>query len=485
MIPPDQLPPSGANPVPRLLEGWGMICKGRSQLYRPRTLEEVGDALSDSASRRLSVIARGSGFSYGDAALNDGQAVIDTTGLNSTKVESLPEQNIDVQTGTTIEALCSVASAHGLWPGVVPGTAFPTVGGCIGANVHGKNNWLAGAFGDHVMEIELMLASGEVVRCSRSAHPDLFKAVIGGYGLLGVVLSARLHLEALESMDLHVEEMAAPNFEALLQIFELRQVGMEYGVGWLDGFASGASLGRGLVQICQTAPTSFSGDGQGPFESGPGRAKSSYSSGIEQLRRKAELWRLLKPLSGSQSLRILNSARYNWGMMRSGHVSFVPRRHFHFMLDTIPDWRRAFQPLGLLQFQMFVPRDECLAVFSKVLERMQQQNQFPILAVVKRHRTDDFLLSYGVDGYSLSLDFHVTAANRDRLTRELLQLAREVVLPAGGRFYPAKDSILSREDMEGSYGADAVEAFRRLKSEWDPESRFTSDLYRRLFLPQA
>ena len=34
------------------------------------------------------------------------------------------------------------------------------------------------------------------------------------------------------------------------------------------------------------------------------------------------------------------------------------------------------------------------------------------MGIFKRHRPDDFLVSYGVDGFSLGLDFKVTGANR-------------------------------------------------------------------------
>jgi len=54
------------------------------------------------------------------------------------------------------------------------------------------------------------------------------------------------------------------------------------------------------------------------------------------------------------------------------------------------------------------------------------------------------------------------------------------VLPAGGRFYPAKDSVLDREAMTQSWGTDRVDRVLQIKRQLDPEGLFSSNLSRRL-----
>ncbi|HEV3312235.1 MAG TPA: FAD-binding protein, partial [Chloroflexota bacterium] len=109
----------------------------------------------------------------------------------------------------------------------------------------------------------------------------------------------------------------------------------------------------------------------------------------------------------------------------------------------------------------------------------------PFLAVLKRHRPDSFLLSEGVDGFSLSMDYHPGQSGRVNLEAALSRLTDEVVLPAGGRFYLAKDSVLTPEQMHRSFGIDAVDSFLSLKRRLDPGEIFQSDMYRRLFAPFA
>ena len=81
-------------------------------------------------------------------------------------------------------------------------------------------------------------------------------------------------------------------------------------------------------------------------------------------------------------------------------------------------------------------------------------------------------MSHAVDGFSLALDFRVTADNRQALW-ELCHEMDEAVLGAGGRFYLAKDSTATAETFAAAYPG--LERFREFKRELDPDGLLTSD----------
>jgi decaprenylphospho-beta-D-ribofuranose 2-oxidase len=113
---------------------------------------------------------------------------------------------------------------------------------------------------------------------------------------------------------------------------------------------------------------------------------------------------------------------------------------------------------------------------------MQQEAKLEsFLGVMKRHRPDPFLLSHAVNGYSLALDFKITAQNRDRLY-DLAHRMNDVVLEAGGRFYLAKDSTLRPSDARAYLGPDALDQYRQARAKFDPEGLLTSQLADRLEL---
>jgi hypothetical protein len=88
-------------------------------------------------------------------------------------------------------------------------------------------------------------------------------------------------------------------------------------------------------------------------------------------------------------------------------------------------------------------------------------------------------MTHAVDGYSLALDFKVTAANRVRLWALAAELDR-LVIDAGGRFYFAKDSTLSRASYTPFLTEERTQRFLALKRRCDPEERLQTNLYRRL-----
>jgi len=134
----------------------------------------------------------------------------------------------------------------------------------------------------------------------------------------------------------------------------------------------------------------------------------------------------------------------------------------------------------LIQYQSFLPAATARAVYREILERSHRAGLTPFLGVFKRHRVDPFLMTHAVDGYSLALDFKVTARNRRRLWEHAAELTR-VVLDGGGRFYFAKDSTLTASQLEAYRAEERVQRFLELKRTLDPEALLQTDLWRRLF----
>lgn len=104
----------------------------------------------------------------------------------------------------------------------------------------------------------------------------------------------------------------------------------------------------------------------------------------------------------------------------------------------------------------------------------------PLWCVIKQHRQDPFLLSYQVDGFSLEVNYQIVSQRAQRLHKMLRELI-DLVIVAGGRFYLAKDSLLTSTLYRRSVGDAAVEAFLHLKQMCDPEMLFQSNLFRRVF----
>ncbi|MEW6741677.1 MAG: FAD-binding oxidoreductase [Planctomycetota bacterium] len=461
----------------RVLSGFGMAQHAVCRYAAPAGSEELADLLARASAEGMPVALRGTGNSYGDAITNEHRLVIEMTRLNQLLHFDRDEGVVDVEPGFTYQNLWELSIPNGFWPAVVPGTMKPTLAGCAAMNIHGKNNFKAGPIGDYILEFDLVTSAGHKLTCSRTENADIFHAAIGGLGMLGVFTRLRLQLRKVESGLLRVEGPLAHNLEEMFSIFEERLPRSDYLVGWIDGLASGRALGRGVIH--QANYITAAEDPEGPEQTlrverqGLPNRLFGVPRGL--------LWRALRPFTNNAGMRLINTAKYWAGRQEARRGSYLQSHvQFAFLLDYIPNWKYAYGPGGFIQYQPFVPKERACEVFRELLTLCQRKGMPPYLVVLKRHRPDPFLLTHGLDGYSLAMDIRVHGWGRERVWALASQLT-ERVLEAGGKFYFAKDAVIGPEDARRAFGRDRLEAFATLKRRLDPHNLFQSDLSRRVF----
>jgi len=359
----------------------------------------------------------------------------------------------------------------------VPGTMKPTLGGCLAMNVHGKNNFRAGPIGEHVLEIDVLTTAGEVVTCSLDKNADIFAAAIGGMGLLGAITRIKLRLKRVHSGGLRVESRSARNLDEMFDLFEEGLPVNDYLVGWVDCFASGKAVGRGIVHVAD-----YLGADEDPgCEESLHVERQGLPPNIAFLPRN-KIWRLMRFMTNDAGMRVVNAGKYHVSWREHRCAYFQSHVAFAFLLDYVPDWRFAYGPEGFIQYQVFVPHAEGRACLKEVLVLCQKAGIRPYLGVMKRHRADGFLLSHALDGWSLALDFRVTQRKRQRLMALTHELTGRV-LAAGGKFYFAKDSVLDPSEVARAYGVERLQRFAALKRRLDPGCLLSNDLWRRAIAP--
>ncbi len=455
------------------LQNFGRSLEAPSWLFEPQNADEVAEVLALARREGLKVAVRGAGRSYNDAALNGGGIILRMTRMNQIEAWNPQTGVVQVQPGVTLQQLWQHVLPDGWWPPVVSGTMKTTAGGCLGLNIHGKNNFQRGVFAEHVLSFVILLPNGERLRCSPRENADLFYAVPGGLGVLGVILSLQLQMKPVYSGYLSVREWRTPDLRASLDEVLQGAAAHDYIVGWLDSTAGGAHLGRGQLHAADYLSP---GDDPSP-EKTLQVAWQTLPDRFFGVLPKRWLPFFMRPFMNNAGLRLVNTAKYYSGRDRTYLQSHAA---FHFLLDYIPDWETAYGRHGLVQYQSFVPQAAAYEVFREMLQFSQKEKLPSYLAVLKRHRPDNFLLSHAVDGFSLALDFKVSDKNRHAL-RAMFRRFDDWVVSAGGRFYFAKNSETEPDIARRFLGEEALQRFTALKQRCDPDDILQSDLYRRLF----
>ena len=455
-------------------ENFGHSLKTPSYRIPVNTAEDIYEAFQLAKKHGLTVTARGTGISYNDASLNGGGIVLDMTGLDQILEWDPASGLVRCESGVTLEQLWQRVEPDGWWTPVVSGTMKTTLGGCLGANIHGKNNFKAGPIGEHVMEFTVLTPTGALVTCSPKKNADLFYAMIGGLGMLGVFVTVTLQMKRIYSGWIEVDAWHVRNLKHQLDSLLEHAPDHDYIVGWLDTTAKGKNLGRGQIHASRNLK-----EGEDP--AAHETMKLSHQHLPDRLfgvMPKALLHYFMNPFLNNLGVWGINTAKYITSLR--DHTFRQSHAEFHFLLDYVPDWERSFGRGGLIQYQSFLPKETAEAAWREMIGLSHRRGTPSYLGVTKRHRPDNFLLTHGVDGFSLAMDFKVTESNRPPL-RLLLQEFDEIVLNAGGRFYFAKNSETSAESTRRFLGDETVARFKKLKKRCDPSGLLESDLYRRIF----
>jgi FAD/FMN-containing dehydrogenase len=422
-------------PANEVLEGWAGSCRARCSVYRPRDVEEAAQALSDAARRGKSVVHRGSGLSYGDAALNEGGVVLDTTHLPRS-LELDPHLGVlRAGASATIEAAWKATVSSGWWPAVVPGSMKATLGGCAAMDVHGKNHFRRGTFGEHLESLTLLEPDGATRKVSASDQRGGLPEVLGAQGLTGTILDMTLRLQRIHSGFVEVETWALPTLESALEALEVRGAEADYSVGWVDCGAAAEAAGRSVLAFAVDLPPDHRLGGRGLA-----LTDQLFPDRLLGILPRRWAWQALRPLAWRSGLRAFNAARWASSKVRSGSKTFQTYARFHFLLDLIPEWRRIYRPNGFLQYQMFVPTASAAFALREALRLQREAGLASTVAVLKRHRPGRFAAPYAPDGYSLALDFPI----RPRAPTALESLCRSfdgLLGEVGGRVYAAKDAV--------------------------------------------
>jgi decaprenylphospho-beta-D-ribofuranose 2-oxidase len=441
------------------LSGWGRYPRARqTTLMRP---ERMSEAVPPPTGH---VLARGQGRSYGDAALADDGLVLLTERLNRFRSFDETTGLLRAEAGVTLAELLSTFVPRGWFLPVTPGTKYASLGGCIAADVHGKNHHRDGTLGAHVSELELVLADGSRRRCSPRVDAELFWATVGGMGLTGIITELALRLMPIATAYMIVRHEQARDLDKLLELLTDDAWDDQYSVAWVDCRARGRALGRGvLIRGHHATAAELPRKLDAPLQlklRAPRNLPFDFPTWV------------LNPYT----LAAFNQCYYHWQGTRT--TPFVATYDsFFYPLDRLGHWNRMYGARGFIQYQCVLPPSVAGRGLRLLLEALHGAGLTSFLAVLKRFGpSNPAPLSFPLAGYTLTLDLPVSGT---RLFT-LLERFDEIVLEHGGRVYLAKDACLTAARLRGMYPR--LAEWQRVKTRVDPHDRFCSALSRRLRL---
>ena len=225
-------------------------CAGWGRRPVEQRSRRAAGAAPSAAGRTRQSLPRGSGRSYGDAAVpaTRGALVLETARADRVLAFDRERGTLTCEAGLSLAEILRVFLPRGWFPPVTPGTRFVTVGGCVACDVHGKNHHRDGSFGAFVDRLVLQVADGSMVECGPHARARALPRHGGRDG------ADRAHRRGDapaaaggDARGWSRRPSRVPGLGAMLDGLRDAAKDWPYTVGWIDCLARGAALGRGIL----------------------------------------------------------------------------------------------------------------------------------------------------------------------------------------------------------------------------------------------
>ena len=336
-----------------------------------------------------------------------------------------------------------------------------TIGGTMAANAHGRVLTRKPFVAD-VESFVLMDADGELRTCSRTENTELFRLVIGGYGMFGIATSATIRLVPRRKVE-RVVELA--NAEDLMPAFERRIAeGFEWGDFQFSTDDRSEDFLRRGVFSCYRAV-----DPATPMPE-------------TQKRLREEDWRQLLYLAHADKAE--GFRRYSsYYLSTSGQLYWSDT---HQMANYLDDYHgpldqqlHAREPGTEMITEIDVPRDRFTDFLTEVREDFRRHQVNMIYGTVRLiEKDDEGFLTWAKQPYVCTIFNLHTSHTDEGLRRSADAFCRLIDMAArrNGSYYLTYHRWADRARVESCYPQFAE--FLRLKRKYDPRARFQSDWWR-------
>lgn len=401
-------------------------------------------------------IPRGAGLSYAPASFGKDKLIRDMCSFDRILEFDESSKIVVVEAGISLKKLLTWSFSKQLFLPVLPGQPEITVGGCVAANVHGKNPYKDGTFMEHVEWIELSHPTLGTKIISRSNEKKIFNATCGGLGLTGIITKVALKLQKLSSEIVILSPKKTESLKNTLEIMK-QHTSDDLLYSWNMG-STLFNFGKGIV-----TSGIFSDD------------SSSKTPQIKERKGMNSNDRLLPfSLWNTLSSPIINSINRK---IQSGKN--IVKKDVYSALFPFVGTARMFYGLygsnGFNEYQVLIKKKYSVEFIDDLTKLIKSEKPSLTILVMKLFNGKQKLLHFSDEGLSIILNLkHCNS------TLKFLKKLDDIVISYKALPYIVKDSRLTKEVVEQCYPEYYV--FKEILNEIDPKRIFKSELSERMNL---
>jgi FAD-linked oxidoreductase len=178
---------------PTRWHNWSDSVRGTPRaVYLPRSIEELAQAMDRYSREGRHVRVVGDGHSFTPLAQTD-DVLISLDNMQGVIAIDAERGTARVQAGTRLRLLGDQLLKRGLAQENLGDIDVQSIAGAISTGTHGTGIHF-GSIATQVVGLTLVTASGEIIHCSETERPDIFKAAQVSLGALGVIAEVTLRV---------------------------------------------------------------------------------------------------------------------------------------------------------------------------------------------------------------------------------------------------------------------------------------------------
>ncbi len=336
-----------------------------------------------------------------------------------------------------------------------------SIGGAIAANIHGRGLGSA-PFSRDVLELTRVDANGDILRCSRTENEELFRLVIGGYGLFGIVATVTIQLVPRVKVE-RVVDLWEVN-DVVAELHRRHGEGHQYGDFQFDiDPESPGFLKRGILSSYRPVNNSS------PI---PVRQSRLSQNAWKKLLYQAHVDKTAA-FEGFTDFYLKSSGQFYWS---DTHQLNIYLDDYHSALDKA----LAAKVCGSEMItELYVPPEKLVDFMNMAGNTLREQQADLIYGTVRMIEPDqDSFLPWAKQAFACVIfNLHVDHEPKSKAQNAVtLQKLIDVAFRLKGSYFLTYHRHARKDQVLNCYPQ--FPEFLKLKQQYDPQERIQSDWYR-------
>jgi FAD/FMN-containing dehydrogenase len=428
--------------------------------------DDVRKALQFARDHHLKVTCAGQQHSMGGQTFTHDGLVLDFRNFNQIRLDK--EHKIaNLQSGVRWWQLQQLLDKEGLSVKSMQSINIFSIGGTLSINAHGIDP-MPGPIAPTVRSMRVMLSDGSIVEASPTENTELFRHVLGGYGLFGVILNVDLEIvdnEMYSRKTLYMNYTDFPEYYRA-NIENNKDIGLIFG---RLSVSPNSFLRETAVHAYLRTPF----DGAMPALKPP--THNTLDRLIINFSKTGEIGRWTRWTLEKYAEPHLHDCVSRNQAMNQKEACLVSRNEE--MYDDMAYLKNRLPDTDILQ-EYFIPYNR-MREFVDGLRDVVIRNHANLLNVTIRtvHKDTVTALPYAKENmFAFVLYFNVKFNTRDneilrKTTGDLIDVAHR----ASGTYYLPYQLLYSREQLRKSYPE--IDDFFAAKKKYDPSGLFSNKFY--------